>query len=202
MKAFRPGLAITLCLLMAMVAVLSTQTTANAPSQATTVAVIDVMKLYEELQEWLEIEAEQQQKTQRFQEERQRRVEEINALQRDLGITPENTPIWEKKQDELLAKTAEYQAWGQIQQQRIQREIALRLQALEKKMTAAIEATARDNNIDLVMNRQSNIPLVQGGQQQQQQNFNLRMVLYARDTLDITHEVAQRMNNEFRNRQR
>ncbi len=202
MNVSRSGLAITLTLLVALVAVLSTQSTAYAPNRATVTAVVDVMKLYEELQERLEIEAEQQQKMARFQEERQRRVNDINAAQKDLSITPENTAVWETKQDELLTLTAEYQAWGQIQQQRIQREVALRLQALERKMNEAIEATARDNNIDLVLNRRTNIPLNQGNAQQQQQNFNLRMVLYATDQLDITNEVAQRMNNAFRNRQR
>jgi Skp family chaperone for outer membrane proteins len=201
MKMFRPGIALSLTLLVALIAVISSQSVAYAPSKPATVAVIDVMKLYEELAEKLALEADQQQQRTRLEEERQTRLAEIKTLEKDLSeLAIPNTTAFERKQDELLTKTAEYQAWFSVQQQRLQRDVSVRIQGIEKKMNEAIAQTAKDNNIDLVMNRQTNIPIVPPSQQQQQQNFSLRMVLFAVDELDITHEVAQLMNNDFNNR--
>jgi len=201
MKMQRAGIAMGLALLVGLVAVLSNQSVANAPSRATVVAVVDVMKMYEELAERLALEADQQQKRTRLEEERQRRQAEIQSLENDLReLSIPGTPAYERKEDELITKASEYQSWLNIQQQRLQREMQVRIQSIERKMNEAIAQTARDNGINLVMNRQTNIPLMPGSQQQQQQNFNLRMVLYADDSLDITSQVAQRMNNEFRNR--
>jgi len=180
---------------------LAIQPARAVPQKATVVAVIDVQKAFDGLDEKSEIEAYRERQLRRIQEEYNTRKEEIDKLTAELDVLEQDSPLRQQKEDEVIMKTAQLDAWMRLEERRHSREVANRLEKVRRSMMDTIEAVAKAQTprIDLVLNRETTINLPTG-QRGTTSSINIRKVLYASAELDITDNVIQRMNNEFRNR--
>lgn len=160
-----------------------------------TVAVVDVQQAFNDLDEKIAIEADQQQTLDEIQSKRKLRSDEIEQFQEDLKIlSPGNE--YNKVEEKIFFKAAQLEAWLKLQQKKLLTTRAIRYQAVRKKMISTVETLAKNQNIDIVLNKESKIPLP-SGQQGRTNEVNVITVLWAADPLDLTDQVVQRMNNDW-----
>lgn len=169
----------------------------------TAVAVIDVGKVLDQLEEkrtrLADLEA--------FGQQLENRVADIDAERQkvldDLDVLPKGTPQYYAKQDEAIHKQMELQSEKEFAQFRFnERKQRTKLELFNKILSAA-GIYAQREGYDLVINddRDLTIPDAQLGKMNDQsfQAFVMsRRVIYATDAVDITDEVAQHMNNNYK----
>jgi len=164
-------------------------------------AVVDVQKALNALAEKTAIEARITRMGEGFQKEALARREQIKKLETDLKVALQpGTAAYEQTSEKLQLATIEFQAWQRFSQRKIEREKAVNIEALYRKINAAAERIAKQRGFALVLTI-SDIDSVKANSQQQLAGMiQLRSVLYAAPQTDITDPLTQLLNNEFNNR--
>jgi Skp family chaperone for outer membrane proteins len=162
-----------------------------------TVALINVQKVINQLDERKKMEADLQVMAGNIQKDIQERQAEIKAIQSDMAIMNPETEAYQAKQNEGLKLTYEFEAWQKLTNAQAERERGIMLESLYNKVIAASKAKAEKDGIDLVLTDDQSGPLKVKSQQAVLQMMSLRKVIYAKDWLVMTDQVAQQMNNEF-----
>lgn len=175
------------------------QQAATPAPRATRVAVVDVEKVFNALEEKTRIEAELQGQAERLKQEADQRRESIKQLQEDLGILAPGGDPYVKKQEELSMKAIELQAWTQFMNQRLQQERALQIGNLYRKMVEAIGRVAKQGSYDLVLFKEKEANFANASAEALSTLIQVRKVLYSAEDMELTDRVIQVMNNEFRN---
>jgi len=164
-------------------------------------AVVDVQKVFNSLDQKTSVEADITQQTEKLQKQEQDKQTELKALQADLQVLAAGTPAYQETQEKLETKAMEFQVWKQFNQRKLEREKVLRLEDLYRKVVDAIGSVAEAKGIDLVLFKDNSIDLKGENQQQLAAMIQVRKVLYASPEMDITDQITQKMNNEWNNRQ-
>ncbi len=136
-------------------------------------------------------------------EERERRTAEITQMQAELEevVAAGNRA---KLSDELALKGLQMQFWYREAMTELEVEKAILLQDLYKSMRAAIAALAKAEGYDLVLidDASDELPFDRESQLAPQlqvlQQIATRKILYRNKALDITLDLAERMNNAWR----
>ncbi len=175
---------------------------AVAPDAAV-VAVVRIDALFDELQQRADARIALRRMELDVTDEHRSRAEEITSLQAEL----ENVVAAMRRQeleDDIVIKQLQLRLWQQAAAMELEVEKALQLQDLYRSMRAATEALATAEGYDLVLvddssddlpfDRESRVsPQIQVLQQ-----IATRKILYRNSALDITMDLATRMNNKFR----
>ncbi len=184
--------------MFAAVALLGMTTLTHAQQKATGVAVVDVQKAFDALREKVQVEAELKSAADVVMQEDARRKQALEALQTDLQILARNTPPYDRKQEELERAALDRQVWLQFQQAKLNRERALRIENIYKKMTETIGRVATANGYKLVLFKEPDVNLAQITKPDQiSAVIGARKVLWSADELDLTDQVIQKLNNDF-----
>lgn len=176
---------------------------AQAASKArpVSVAVVDIKRLFESLQEKNQIEADLNSRRQKLADESNRRKAELEQMKSDLEtVLQPNTPAYNEKQNEMERKAIDFQAWVQYQNNRLARENVLQSESLYLRMSDAIGQVAKDNGYDMVLFKEREVSFSGAKPEQLTALIQGRKVLWASDDLDVTDLVIQKMNNEFKSR--
>ncbi|MBI1370921.1 MAG: hypothetical protein GC162_19990 [Planctomycetes bacterium] len=171
-------------------------------SKPAVIAVVDVQKVFNSLDEKGSVEADITASTEKLQKEEQDRQTELKALQADLNILAPGTPAFADTQEKLEKKAMEFQVWKQFNQNKLERDKAIRLEGLYMKVVGACEAIAKASGYDLVLFKDSTDALKGQNQQQLAALIQVRKVLYSAPDMDITDSVTQKINNEWNNRKK
>ncbi len=183
--------------MMAAVAVMGMTFTAQA-QKATGVAVVDVQKAFDALKEKVQVEAELQSAADGVKQEDTRRQQKLVELQQDLKILAAGTPPYDRKQEELEKGALDRQVWLQYQQAKLNRERAVRIENIYKKMVEAIGRVATSAGYKLVLFKEPDVNLSQITKPEQiSAVIGSRKVIWSADDLDLTDQVIQKLNNEF-----
>jgi Skp family chaperone for outer membrane proteins len=166
--------------------------------EPTAVASVDLRNLYESLREKQQIDAELETIRTRLTAERDDRQKTIAQLQQDMDMLVPGTPPYVDAMEEYEKTALEYQLWAAYEQNKVGRENNTRIESLTKKAEEAIKAVAEAQGIDMVLFKQQTIRLGTN-QQGRVQAANINVVAWASDSVDITDQVAQHMNNAFEN---
>lgn len=166
-------------------------------AEPTAVAVVNIERAFDALDEKASVEAEIRARGEELAEEEQQRRRHIRRLQEDLEVLGEGGQAFREKQDELQRAVIDLQAWTQFQQRRIAQEHMLQTERLYRKMMAEIARISEDEGYDLVLFRESEPQFQAENPQELVAQIQIRKVLYASDAVDITQQVAQRLNNAF-----
>lgn len=166
----------------------------------TAIAVCDVQRLFDSLKEKAQVEGDLQVQAQKLQQEKTDREKDLRQLQSDLEILAPDTPAYDQKQDELERKAVELQAWAQFQQNKLNRERAVQIEGIYRKMADAIGRVAKENGYDVVLFKEAEINFRGAKPEQLSGLIQIRKVLFAVDDLDVTDVTVSKMNNEFVNR--
>ena len=173
----------------------------GAGARPTAVAVVDLGRVLERLDERPEREQELRAEIQRREAEAQTLLDQVQAARDALGAfegMASNSPQVQEAAERFVELQAELRAKQEIARAVIeQKQKDLELQFFESIRQAVAEYAEREG-YDIVMNDDSRriIPL-QLNQQQTQAAIGGRRLLYVADTVDITDEIATFMNNQF-----
>ena len=165
----------------------------------TALAVVDVQKTFDSLSEKVQVEADLQSAADKIKQEELDRQKDLKQLQEDLGILARNTPAFTQKSDELEKKVVEFQAWRNWQTAKLSRERGVRIEDIYRKLTDAIGRVAKESGYDMVLFKEGPIRFPADKPEQISAMVQVRKVLWAADDLDLTEQVIQKMNNEYKN---
>ena len=183
--------------MLAAAAVMSMTVAAQA-QKATGVAVVDVQKAFDALREKVQVEAELQSAADVVKQEDTRRQQKLQELQQDLKILAAGTAPYDRKQEELERAALDRQVWLQFQQAKLNRERAVRIEGIYKKMVDAIGRVATAGGFKIVLFKEPEMTLGQITKPEQiSAVIGARKVLWSADELDLTDQVIQKLNNEF-----
>lgn len=170
-----------------------------AKARPTSMAVVDVQKVFDSLAERTQIEAELQTQADKIKQEELDRQKDLKQLQSDLEILARGTPAFVTKSDELEQKMLEFQAWRNFRIARLNRERGIRLEEIYRKMADSIGRVAKENGFDLVMYKEGPIRFPADKPDQISTIIQVRKLLWSAEDLDLTEQVVQKMNNDYRN---
>ncbi|MEE8164204.1 MAG: OmpH family outer membrane protein [Myxococcota bacterium] len=175
---------------------------AVAPDAAV-IAVVRIDTLFDQLEQRADAMIELRKMELDFQDENRSRAGAITDLQTELENVVAATRRKELA-DEIALKQLQLRLWQQAALTELEVEKAVQLQSLYRSMRAAIEALATAEGYDLVLlddssddlpfDRESRIP----PQRQVLQQIATRKILYRNSALEITMDLATRMNNKYR----
>lgn len=164
------------------------------------VAVVDVQKVFDSLAEKVQVDADLQTRAEKLRQEDQERTRRIEDLQRDLNtLAAPGTSAFVQKQEELEQQALELRAWREYQSAKLQRERALQYERLYRKMLDTIGQVAREGGFDLVLFKEAPVDTANLKPEQLGTFIQIRKVLWVTEDLDLTDQVIQKMNNEYRN---
>ncbi len=170
---------------------------------APVVAVVRINRLFDQLQQRADARIDLRRLEQDVSDERARRESAITQMQAELEevVAVVNR---EKLGDELALKGLQLRFWYREAMTELEVEKAILLQDLYKSMRAAIEALAKAQGYDLVLidDASDELPFDRESQAAPQlqvlQQIATRKILYRNPALDITLDLAERMNNAWR----
>jgi Skp family chaperone for outer membrane proteins len=174
-------------------------------AHATSVAVVDVGRVLEALDEKAVEVARLGQFGQQLADEVQKIQDQRDAANADLDVLPKGTPQWEDKQNEAIRLEMKLQSEKEFAKFRLNKEKQRTKLELFNKIVEAAGTYAEREGYDIVLNddRDMSIPPEQLGQltDAQFESFvQSRRLIFATDASDITDEVAQMMNTQFKAR--
>lgn len=192
--------ALAICALLAMTLVAQDNRTMPA---STRVAVFDVNVAMENLEQRRDLEASITGQGESLQAQGTKRQEKIEQLEADLEVLPQGSEAFLAKLDELYTARAEIEIWGRVQQRRMATKQAMAMEEIYRSINEAIAAEAQASNIDVVLYATAlGNKSIGMNMQQVTTRIELRKVLYAREGLDITDRVVNRLNVQYRNQSR
>jgi Skp family chaperone for outer membrane proteins len=176
------------------------QAPAVAKPKVPVVAVVDVKKVVDAVKENLQIQAEMQSIKETLESEAGARQKELKKLQDDLGMLAADSREYQLKTEDLEQKVVNFNAWLEFQKRKLEREKVLRWELLYRHLTDAISRCAQQNTVDLVLFKEPMPDFRSPDQRDVVAAIQNRKVLYATDDLDLTAQVIQMMDNEYKNR--
>ncbi len=161
------------------------------------VAVIDVVRAFNEYQRQKDLEAELQELKQKLQAEQEQRRGRIEAMQATLDAMDQNDPTYAEKMRELLAEQIELKNWMDLAQADMQREIGVWTARVYQEIVTASQQVAEARGFDLVLAHE---PFKPAGIDPEtiRQQIRSRKVVYAADKVDITDAVLEALNKAYR----
>jgi Skp family chaperone for outer membrane proteins len=173
---------------------------AKLAGRPTSTAVVDVQRVFDNLKEKVQIEADMTGKGDKLREKDQKWQTDLNQMKADLDLLTPGTESFQKKEEELAKSAIERQAWLNFEQQKLNRDRGLFIESLYRKMVGAVEAVAKSNGNDVVFFAEGAPTFRYENPQQLTTLIQVRKLLYSAPDLDITDQVTQKMNNDYSNR--
>jgi Skp family chaperone for outer membrane proteins len=199
MVAKRTLLIAAVVLSLGLVGLVGAQTAAALRATPTAVATVDLQKVFEQLKEKTQLEADLRTRTEDLQQQEQDRRKTLANAQSDLDLLAPGTEAFNAKQLELEKGVIELRSWSEFENQKLNRERGLQLENLYRKSLDAIGRVAGETGYDVVLFRESDPTFRYENPQQLSTLIQVRKVLWSKDEIDLTADVIQRMNNEFEN---
>lgn len=174
---------------------------ASPTVSAQQVAVVDLEFVITQLEEQAEFSRQIQIRGQEFQNERTQRQEQLKALSDELGLLQSGTEAYEKKAEEILRGTLEFDTWVKFTQRVVQRDQKLHIARMYDKTIEAASKIAEAQGFTILLYKatpQDNIEELKA--EELAALIRTRKVLWASAQVDVTNRVIQQMNNEFQAR--
>jgi Skp family chaperone for outer membrane proteins len=172
----------------------------KATPMPTSVAVVDIVKLFNEYQRTKEINDRLTKQQQDLQTQRKQKLDRIDALKAELENFHPDSKDYYERQKELLKLSIELDSYSRVTAEEIKREFQVLTEDIYKEMTAAIEAVAKEAGYELVLFvdkmeiKGDTFPTLL-------ENIRQRKVLYNAPRLDITDSVLDYINQDYKLKQ-
>jgi Skp family chaperone for outer membrane proteins len=191
---------LTVLTLVAAAGVLGYQMTVaqSAVTPATTLAVVDVMKVLTQCQENLDREQVIEKREQEFEAKLNTLKQQAQAIREELeqALKP-GTDEYMTRMQEWFNKTALVEAYDKGQRQAFAAETQAWMEMLYRKFLDETAELARLEEISLIL-AQDNLPLDQATKLSELSGaIRSRKVLYASPTLEVTGRVMERMDRSY-----
>jgi len=176
---------------------------AAGSASAQKVGLANPAKIFEEMQERKDAQAQMTIKLGKLKDEEGNRKKEIDALKNQLSQLKTGTPQWTATNQALLQKAIEYNTWIQIQQANAADEQKTLMLSLYTKIQSAVQAVAKKKELDLVIAEitpelPDNDMLVKMDPNQLRAIINGRNIIYNNQSAaDITQLVIIQLNADY-----
>lgn len=176
----------------------ATPAAANPPP--TKLAVVNIVRLFEDLLEKSAADASIDKMRREFADQAQKQQKAIEDLQKTLENPPfkTNSPEYKALQDDLLMKGMQLQSFSQFAQNKLFMERRIRTADIYSKMNAAVEDYAKTNGIALVFVADDLSVGAAKTEEQLQAMVTLRKLVYFHTSFDITVAIRNKMNAEYK----
>lgn len=173
---------------------------AGMKGRSTSVAVVDVEKAMNSLDEMSAIEAGMKVQLETVKQEQTERQSKLKQLQEDLNLLQPGSSAFKDKFNEFQLRAIELKSWFEFQQNNLNRERILQFGSLYRKLTDHLQRVAAENGYDVIMFKEQEAPNFDNVKPEALATIiGMRKVLWARSDLDITDQVVLRMNNDYKN---
>lgn len=122
-----------------------------APAQPTAVAVVDWLKVTDNLKEWKDTTANLKEKERVFQEDVNKRQAALKNLADDLKAMSPETPSFDAAQTRFNIESAQFNAWGQAAQKDLEAAKLREQLKIYDKITKAVAAVAERDGYQIVL---------------------------------------------------
>lgn len=191
-----------LVMIVAMMGMLSLPGKALAQARPSSIAVVDVEKVMNALDEMVQRGADMKTQVEQLKQEHADRVNKLKLMKEDLQLLQQGTDAYMQKAEEIQLTGMQLEGWLKIKDSRMNSENILQINSMYRKMIDTIGKIATESGYDMVLfkEKELNIPtnikpeVISG-------IISQRKVLWTRNDMDISDQVTQRMNNEWKNRQ-
>jgi len=191
---------LTAAVLAAFVGVGFVAADAGMKGRPTSVAVVDVEKAMNSLDEMSAIEAGMKVQLETVKQEQTERQNKLKQLQEDLNLLQPGSSAFKDKFNEFQLRAIELDSWFKFQQNNLNRERILQFGALYRKLTDHLQRVAAENGYDVIMFKEQEAPNFDNVKPEALATIiGMRKVLWARSDLDITDQIVLRMNNDYKN---
>jgi len=174
----------------------STSSAVSAPSAATTVAVCDVAQVFDNYLRGKELSAEFRDKSEKLRGEDDQRAKAISDLQGELEGLMEGSKEYEQRLSEVHRLTIERTTWRQFQTDQVDRDRLRLTRQMYDEILQAVTQVAKSKGVQVVLYHKRQDEKTENMTELLQQ-VELRKVLYAADSVDITDQVLQEVNKAF-----
>ena len=166
----------------------------------TRVAVCDIQKVFDSIQEWVQIKADLQTMLEDLQEQFKKKQQRLRDLQHDLDLTNRRSAEYPKRIDEIAFAAAEAKSFDFYLSEKVNRNAKLKKEYLFRKVISTVGSIAQENAIDVVLQKEQppEFPR-QLKAQAVDAAIGLRKVLWSSSELELTDQVITKMNNAFTN---
>lgn len=170
-------------------------------AKAAAIAVVDIQDALRKLDENAEIRADLNKMAEKMQQERNDREKEVKDLQGKLGVVAQDTPAFAKIVEELEQKTIAFNVWQDYQNRKLARESSLQYQRVYRKLVESIGRLALSSGFNMVLYKEAPLEQAFAGAKPEVVPAVAanRKVIWCVDELDLTAQVIQTMNNEYKN---
>ncbi len=170
---------------------------ADGGAAPTSVAVVDIRRVFENMDEIAAMRAEIRSKQEALTRKEQQRRKAIQQLEADLGLLNPEQEDFQNTREEIKTKLVELRVWKEVNAQSLEAEAGLQLAMAYRRATQEIEQIAQRQGYDLVLFRDDDKEIRGQNQQQVLQQIALHKVLYSNDAIDLTDRVTQQLNNRY-----
>jgi len=174
----------------------STSSAVSAPSAATTVAVCDIAQVFDNYLRGKELSAEFRDKSEKLRGEDDQRAKAISDLQGELEGLMEGSKEYEQRLSEVHRLTIERTTWRQFQTDQVDRDRLRLTRQMYDEILQAVSQVAKSKGVQVVLYHKRQDEKAENMTELLQQ-VELRKVLYAADSVDITDQVLQEVNKAF-----
>ena len=189
------GLAAVLMLTVGLFRMSSGQTAAPPPTR---LAVLDIVKVFDSLNEKVQTDQEMTNKGKEVTEQKRKYDEALTKLAAQLKDFKPESQEFKDVSDELLKKGMEARSYAEYSQQRQLLDRRTKTAQIYKRINDAVAAYSQANGIALVL--VTDEPNVGGARSEEEllSRITVRKIVYAHPSLDISQAIIDKMNSEYK----
>lgn len=173
----------------------------QAAAQDSKVGVANLSRIIQSMQEAQDKNKTKADELRRLDEEQKAKAQAIENLKKDRENFKKGSPEYAERNQQILQKSVELQSWNELQKLDLTRRQKDEIKSFYDKINAAIQQVATDKKLDLVIADFSvEIPpdLDTVNPEQLQQIIRQKQVLYTAKGVDISDEVINRLNAQYK----
>ncbi len=184
---------------MTALSVAQVQAQARSGARPVAIAVVDVEKVFEALDEQTSVKADLTSRINSLQKWEQGQRKAVQTKQGELDVLPQDSKEYKQTQAQVEQMLIGLQVELEFRRRQIEREKAVQTEGLYRKILGMVERVAKAQRYDLVLFKDRTPEMRGANQQQVAALIQVRKLLYSAPDLDITDQITQKMNNEFNN---
>jgi Skp family chaperone for outer membrane proteins len=174
---------------------------AVAQAQAQRVAVVNVSRIFNEMQEFKDYKQKMENDNASLRTQAQTREQKLRQLGTDLQSLRPGTPQYDGKAKEALQQQIETKNWYDLSRAEQERQYKDKVLELFTKMQDAVGQVAKDRGVDLVLAQQGRDLPEQSEKlnaQQLEAALGQRNVLFMSDKADISADVIAKLDAAYK----
>lgn len=169
---------------------------AGERSGSPTIAVVNLSGIFQATEQWEDYQAKHQDSLEKMERTLSKLERNLRVLRSEYQNLAPGTDARESKRKEMEEGLKEFQEKKASFQQEISKSYNEFLYKMFRKVTTAVEEYASENSIDVVL-KKTNLKQSPTAPSQTDLMIATTNVLYAGKTVDITDQIANKLNSEY-----